>query len=271
MSRASKTSIVLLAAIAFTAALPNSGEVVVVTGATGRTGTLLYKELKAQGYDVRGTILGNRTDAQIKLDCGACTEAEGIYTADVTQPGSVDAAFKGAKRVAIAVGSVPRMAPNGSFYFPKGAYPVDVDFHGCNNQVRAAKAAGVEQVLLISSMGTTTPDSFLDQLGHGWALYYKLNAEAYLMASGISYTIVKPSGLTDTAPGKAELLVGHEDSIPLGKETTSVTRGDVANVLVEAIKDPTASANIRFDLSSDISKAASGDFKALFAAARRLE
>merc|ERR1711990_1101959 len=111
-------------------------------------------------------------------------------------------------------------------------------------------------------MGTTTPDGFLDQLGHGWALFYKLNSEAYLMSSGLTFTIVKPSGLTDTPAGKAKLLVGHEDSIT-NMTTMSVTRSDVANVLVEAIKNPADAANVRFDLSSDPSLPATGDFHAL--------
>jgi hypothetical protein len=40
---------------------------------------------------------------------------------------------------------------------------------------RAALSAGVEHVLLVSSMGTTQPDTFLDLLGEGHALFYKLN------------------------------------------------------------------------------------------------
>lgn len=77
----------------------------------------------------------------------------------------------------------------------------DVDWQGSNNQVRAAHAAGVEHVLLVSSMGTTEPDSFLDKLGNGHALFYKLNGEVDLMASGIPYTVVKPGGLLNDPGG----------------------------------------------------------------------
>ena len=42
---------------------------------------------------------------------------------------------------------------------------------------RAALSAGVRHVLLVSSMGTTQPDTFLDKLGDGHALFYKLNGK----------------------------------------------------------------------------------------------
>jgi len=246
----------------------SKNDLVLVTGATGRTGSLIYKDLKSAGFSVRA-LLRNATKAKDILPCGACTEAEGIFVGDVTDRSSLVAAFKGVNRVVIAVGSVPLPDGKGSYYFPKGAYPIDIDYLGCNNQVAAAKEAGVEHILLVSSMGTTQPDGFLDKLGNGWALFYKLNAEAYMMGSGIKYTIVKPSGLTDSAPGKALLLVGHDDDIT-NQDTMNVTRADVASVLLQAIQDPGDAGNVRFDLSSDVTKPASGDFKALFAQAHKL-
>ena len=49
----------------------------VVTGATGRTGALVYKLLKKDpGVSVRA-VVRNRTKAQMKLGCGACADKEG--------------------------------------------------------------------------------------------------------------------------------------------------------------------------------------------------
>ena len=48
----------------------------------------------------------------------------------------------------------------------------------------------------------------------------------------------------------------------------SVPREDVSAVLVAAIMHPEFSANLRFDLSSDADRPASGDFELLFDAAR---
>jgi hypothetical protein len=47
-----------------------------------------------------------------------------------------------------------------------------------------------------------------------------------------------------------------------------VTRADLASVIVAAIMDPEHSANLRFDLSSDPDRPASGDFRELFREAR---
>jgi hypothetical protein len=51
-------------------------------------------------------------------------------------------------------------------------------------------------------------------------------------------------------------------------EKPRVTRADVADVLLHAILMPEASANLRFDLSSDADQPATGDFASLFADAR---
>mmetsp|Transcript_43663 Transcript_43663/g.111614 ORF Transcript_43663/g.111614 Transcript_43663/m.111614 type:complete len:297 (+) Transcript_43663:199-1089(+) len=236
---------------------------VLVTGATGATGSLTYKALKEAGVEVRG-LVRNVTKAQELLPCGECGPEDGIFVGDVTDPDTLTAAFAGARRLVILTGSFPHRYPNGSFYFPEGGYPKDVDWQGSNNQVRAAHAAGVEHVLLVSSMGTTEPDSFLDKLGNGHALFYKLNGEVDLMASGIPYTVVKPGGLLNDPGQERLLLAGHNDDM----EKPRVTRADVADVLLHAVLMPEASTNLRFDLSSDDSQPPSGDFQALFDDAR---
>ena len=62
----------------------------------------MYLQLKAAGFDVRG-LVRNASKAKEYLDCGACTEAEGIYVGDVTMPETLTAAMTNVTRVAIAV------------------------------------------------------------------------------------------------------------------------------------------------------------------------
>mmetsp|Transcript_15635 Transcript_15635/g.43735 ORF Transcript_15635/g.43735 Transcript_15635/m.43735 type:complete len:298 (+) Transcript_15635:91-984(+) len=236
---------------------------VLVTGATGRTGSLLYESLKSHGLEVKA-LVRNATKARERLSCGACGTEDGIFVGDVTDPSSMTASFHGVKQLVILTASYPLKLPNGSYYFPEGGYPKDIDWQGSNNQVRCAHDAGVDHVLLVSSMGTTEPDSFLDLLGNGHDLFYKLNGEADLMASGMPFTIVKPGGLLDDAGGQHLLLAGHNDDL----ERPRVTRADVADVLLHAIMMPSESKWLRFDLSSDATKCATGDFKALFQDAR---
>lgn len=243
---------------------------VLVTGATGRTGRLTYHGLKSVGYNVRGLDL-NRTFASSVLGCGACTPEQGFWEANVTHGSGLAAPMKGVDALVIITSSVPIKLPNGSYGFPVGGYPQDVDFVGGQNQIRAALAAGVKHILLCSSMGTTTPNSFLDLLGNGQIGFYKLNEEAFLMSSaaaaGVDWTIIKPGGLTDDAGGNATLRIGSEDS--LQEPTNMVTRADLAAVFVHAVQNRAAAANLRFDLGSSPG-AATKDFKALFASAREL-
>eukprot|EP00966_Prymnesium_polylepis_P245346 5675846-Prymnesium_polylepis.1 len=102
-------SVILAAFLAVAAPLPN-GRSVLVTGAAGRTGLLLYKYLKADPRvaEVRALVYGSgsgspdqRKRAAAALNCSNCGAAEGIYYGDVTVPSSLTAAFTGVDTVAI--------------------------------------------------------------------------------------------------------------------------------------------------------------------------
>lgn len=73
-------------------------------------------------------------------------------------------------------------------------HSLQVDWLGQKAGIDAAKAAGVKQVILISSMGGTDPNHELNKLGNGNILQWKRKAEQYLVASGMSYTIIHPGG-----------------------------------------------------------------------------
>jgi len=243
---------------------------VLVTGATGRTGSIVYNLLKDKGVNVRG-LVRNATKARDMLKCNKCDASEGIFVGDVTKKDTLIAAMKGATALAVATSASPYCQdfkdPKTCSY-PTGAYPVDIDFNGGKNQVEAFAMAsnGVPgPVVLCSSMGTTEPDSFLDKLGNGQIGFFKLNEEAFLMSSGIPYTIVKPCGLTDDAAGKRELTVGHDDE--MHENPPVIPRGDVARVMVEALLQPKEAAGLRFDLCSRVGTPTT-DLSKVFHAAR---
>ncbi|KAK3244462.1 hypothetical protein CYMTET_45923 [Cymbomonas tetramitiformis] len=244
-----------------------TSQVVLVTGATGRTGSLLYNALKAQGVDVRG-LVRNATKARERLRCNKCDPSEGIFVGDITQPADLTAPMVGVDKLVILTSSYPLQYPNGTWYYAPGGSPKEVDFEGQNNQVIAALKAGAKQALLVSSMGTTEPDSYLDLLGNGHVSFYKLNAEASLMGSGMPFTIIKPSGLVDDSGNQRRLLVGHNDDL-VPSQMMTVPRADVARTLLHAVTlEEEHSAGLRFDLSSDPAGPATEDFAALFKEAR---
>ena len=65
---------------------------VLVTGASGQTGSILYKLLRATPGSVRAMVR-NTTKARAALGCDKCDPSEGIYTGDVTNVTTLTAAF----------------------------------------------------------------------------------------------------------------------------------------------------------------------------------
>jgi len=252
------------------AAAAGPATTVLVTGATGRTGALVYALLKEKGVNVRG-LVRNATKARGILNCSKCDESEGIFVGDVTKKETMTSAMAGVTALAVATSATPQckdFKDPSTCNYPKGAYPVDVDFKGGKAQIEAFAMANRNSpgpVVLCSSMGTTEPDGFLEKLGNGHIGFFKLNEEAALMSSGLPYTIVKPCGLTDTAPGQRELLVGHDDS--MHESPPIIPRADVARVMVEAILKPAEARGLRFDLCSRAGSATT-DLSTVFQAAK---
>merc|ERR1711988_1786383 len=146
-------------------------ETILVTGATGRTGSLAYFQLKAAGFNVRALVL-NASNAAGILHCGNCAEKDGIFVGDVTAPATLIPAMANVTRLVITSAAAPKCGiKEFGCKYPPGGTPKDVDWLGNKNLVLAAIAAGTQHVVLLSSMETTVPDNFLDKLGHGWILF----------------------------------------------------------------------------------------------------
>ncbi|EOD27886.1 hypothetical protein EMIHUDRAFT_434925 [Emiliania huxleyi CCMP1516] len=226
-----------LTAAAWTSELANdaaSSPRVLVTGATGRTGSALYLQLKADSRiaEVRA-LVRNVTKARELLGCKACDESEGVFVGDVTKPETLTAASTGVDTVAIAAA-----VGGGASQKEMRA----VEFDGVEHQVAAlaqqnARALPSLRVVLCSSMGTTDPKPA--PFKGGSVLFWKLNAEAFLLGSGVGSTIVKPCGLSSGEAGMHGLGVSHNDDLP-SPGTFLVARADVARVMREAVIERSA-------------------------------
>lgn len=234
--------------------LPDDQRPVLVTGATGRTGILIYGFLKGAGLPVRAFVR-SASKARDKLNCSTCNESDGIFVGDITQPESLSRAVAGSGALVIATSAEPVCTyPEGgppNCTYAEGGFPFDVDWVGANAQLSAfanATAPALDgPVVLISTEGTTNPvESLPGNIG-----FYKLNFEATLMASGLPFVIVKPCGLIDSAPREAELLVGHDDSL-VDIDPPLIPRSDVARVAVAGLQRSlfTKDMRLRFDLCS---------------------
>lgn len=249
---------------------------VLVTGATGRTGAIALKKLRARADHFEGIGFA-RSPQKVQEHFGS---TDGFFFGDVRDRASLDRALAGCHALILLTSSTPQ--PKGppqagqrpEFGFPDGEMPENIDYEGQVNQIDAAKAAGVSHVVLVSSMGGTQPDHPLNRLGNGNVLVWKRKAEQYLLDSGLTYTIIHPGGLLDQPGGERELLVGKDDHLlsetPNGVPP-ALPRADVAEVAVQALLWPEA-ANKGFDLISkpadDPTGAVTRDFAALFAQTR---
>ncbi|XP_030449972.1 uncharacterized protein At5g02240-like [Syzygium oleosum] len=241
---------------------------VLITGAGGRTGQIVYKKLKERSdqFAARGLVRTEESKGKIG-------GADDVYVGDIRDPSSVVPAIQGTDFLIILTSAVPKMKPGfdptqgggPEFYFEEGTYPEQVDWLGQKNQIDAAKAAGVKQIVLVGSMGGTNPNHPLNSLGNGNILVWKRKAEQYLADSGIPYTIIRAGGLQDREGGIRELIVGKDDEI-LETPTKTIAREDVAEVCIQALFFEESKYKA-FDLASkpeDVGTPTK-EFKALFA------
>ncbi|PWA44971.1 NAD(P)-binding Rossmann-fold superfamily protein [Artemisia annua] len=240
---------------------------VLVTGAGGRTGQIVYKKLKERSseFTARGLVRSEESKSKIG-------GADDVFIGDITKPETLAPAIGGIDALVILTSAVPKMKPGfdptkggrPEFYFEDGQYPEQVDWEGQKSQIDAAKAAGVKQIVLVGSMGGTNINHPLNSLGNGNILVWKRKAEQYLADSGIPYTIIRAGGLQDKEGGIRELLIGKDDEL-LQTETKTVARPDVAEVCVQALQIEEAKFKA-FDLASkpEGTGTPTKDFKALF-------
>ncbi|MEM7064211.1 MAG: SDR family oxidoreductase [Cyanobacteria bacterium P01_B01_bin.77] len=246
---------------------------VLVTGATGRTGSLVVQKLRssADTFSVRGFA----RSSQKVTDLFGSTES--FSFGNILAPEDLGPALAGCDALVILTSAVPQMQPPAQpgqrpeFTFAPGEMPEQIDYQGQMNQIDAAKQAGVQQIVLVGSMGGTDKNHFLNTMGNGNILIWKRKAEQYLIDSGVDYTIIRAGGLLDQPGGKRELVVSKHDALlanaPEGV-TTTIPRADVAEVVVQALLEP-AARNKAFDVVSKpeatTQTTVSNDFKALFA------
>ena len=245
---------------------------VLVTGATGQTGSIVYQKLKQDpNFEVRGFA---RSPEKAQELFGS---TQGFYFGDIKDRESLNPALTGCQGLVILTSASPKMvAPPKPGERPQFEYAADgmpelVDYQGQKNQIDAAINAGVEHIVLVGSMGGTNENHPLNQMGNGKILVWKRKAEEYLVNSGVNYTIIRAGGLLNQSGGFRKLVVGDNDELlnnPPDGIPTSIPRADVAEVVVQALQQPSA-INKAFDLISypeaDSQGSITQDFAALFA------
>lgn len=193
------------------------GELVLVAGATGRTGKEVVAQLVARKYRVRALV---RDAAKAQGTFPAGVE---LVVGDVRDPASLAKSMKGVKYVISTIGAGGGPRPEA------GNGPEEIDFQGVANLAGAAKKARVKHFVLVSSAAVTKaadyPLAFMRPI-----LAAKFKGENALRASGVPYTVIRPGGLVDEAGGAKIVQFSQGD-----KSTGRIPRADVALVCIEAL------------------------------------
>jgi uncharacterized protein YbjT (DUF2867 family) len=188
---------------------------ILVAGGHGQIALKLLGLLAGQGHQARGLIRRPEQAADLTA-VGAIPVIGNLETDD-----SLEAYAKGADAVVFAAGAGPGSG---------AARKRTVDLGGAVKLADAAKAQGVGRYVIVSSIGADNPGV----LGDSMRAYLEAKAEAdeYVKASGLDYTVVRPGSLTDD-PGTGLVTV----STTLGNRGP-VTRDDVAAVLAATLTTP---------------------------------
>lgn len=196
---------------------------VLVVGATGATGKRIVNELVQRGIPTRAMV----RDAEAARS--VLPEAAEIVVGDVLQPQTIREAIADCTVLVCATGATP------SFDFTG---PYKVDYEGTKNLVDGAKSGGIQHFVIVSSLCVS---QFFHPLNLFWlVLYWKKQAEDYLIASGLPYTIVRPGGLKNDDDNTDPVVMTGADQLFEG----SIPRQTVAKVCVEALLTPEAKNKI---------------------------
>jgi uncharacterized protein YbjT (DUF2867 family) len=189
---------------------------VFVAGATGETGKRIVSELVKRNISVCALVRDENKAKEILP-----SEVE-LIIGDVLNPDSFSSALTNCDILICATGATPSLDPT-AFY--------KVDYEGSKNLIDSAKKNNIDKFIFVTSLCVSR---FFHPLNlFGLVLFWKKQAENYLIDSALNYTIVRPAGLKNE-DNQYPLVVSSADTLFEG----SIPRIKVAQVCVESIFRP---------------------------------
>lgn len=197
---------------------------VFLAGASRGVGHEILKGLIAQNQQVRALVRSHSTASEL--------QAMGVETAiaDALNPEQLEQAMTGLKieTVISTIGGKPQDGER-------------ADYLGNKNLIDAAVKAGVKRFILVTSIGSgesvvALPPQALAALKD--VLAEKEKAEQHLIASGLTYTIIRPGGL------KSEPATGNGVLTEDPKIAGTIHRADVADLICRCLMSDRANNKI---------------------------
>ena len=191
---------------------------VLVVGATGTIGRACLHALLAAGHEV--TCLVRRAGDLVQLPAGAV-----MHVGDVTHAATVDEAFQQTGFDAVVSCLASRTGT------PKDAWAID--HHANLNVLHAARRAGVPQFILLSAICVQRPLLAFQQA--------KLAFEAELAASGLTWSIVRPTAFFKSLSGQLDRVKAGKPFLVFGDGKLTackpISDADLADYIVGCLHD----------------------------------
>ncbi len=156
---------------------------ILIVGATGVLGRALGKRLLEHGEQVRAMTRNPENATELK------TMGAEIVSGDLCDPASLRRACAGVEKVVASAHSIFGRGSEASKY---------VDGQGHKDLIDAAKEAGIRHFVYVSMEGVAVnPTPFA---------HFKQEVEQYLQASGLNFTILRPTAFMET---HAHTMIGQ--------------------------------------------------------------
>jgi uncharacterized protein YbjT (DUF2867 family) len=200
----------------------SADELILVLGASGRTGRYVIKYLKEQGRNFI-SVTSNKERAIENVGDGY-----NWVEADIKVPAQLEPLMAGVTKIISGVGANVFEGPNG---------PEFVDYGVHKSMVELAEAAGtIDHIVLMSSSGVTQEDNPLNKYGN--VLTWKLKGEDAVRNSSIDHTIIRGGGLADNEADTVGIRMQQGDTVR--SEGGYTGRGNFAALCIESIDNPDA-------------------------------
>eukprot|EP00241_Pyramimonas_parkeae_P006305 CAMPEP_0114244958 /NCGR_PEP_ID=MMETSP0058-20121206/11625_1 /TAXON_ID=36894 /ORGANISM="Pyramimonas parkeae, CCMP726" /LENGTH=414 /DNA_ID=CAMNT_0001357949 /DNA_START=41 /DNA_END=1285 /DNA_ORIENTATION=+ len=214
---------------AVTTAAQGDAKTVLVVGPTGYIGRFVTKELVARGYNVvamardKSGVGGKKTPADVEADFPGVK----VVFGDIKNKESIKAAAFSQGKVDVVVSCVA--SRTGGI---KDSW--DIDYEASKNVLDVALEAGADQFVLLSAICVQKPLLTFQAA--------KLKFEEALMASGMTYSIVRPTAFFKSLGGQVASVQGGGPYVMFGDGQLAackpISERDLASYMAECIEDP---------------------------------
>jgi nucleoside-diphosphate-sugar epimerase len=196
--------------------LNKMAEKIFVAGASRGVGREIALRLVQQNYSVKALLRSPNSSTDL-----ANLGIE-IVGGDALNLSEVAAAMLREEQIAAVISTIGGLPQDG----------IRADYPGNRNLIDAAVKAGINRFILVSSIGAGESSAALSPQvlqTLGAVLAEKEKAEQHLIASGITYTIIRPGGL------KSERATGNGVLTQHTKVSGTIDRADVADLVCQCL------------------------------------